>query len=287
MELINCYNGYEKLYKDENSNNERLEVWFNFMEKHESVRRLCINDYKEQGYNWRDIAYERVFNYDKEFVERMTVTSKILEEVITSMKEKLNSFFKLEREDTAIIIYHGLGNGAGWVTTFNGRPAIYLGIEKIVELGWDKKQKLKDLVAHEYGHLVHMQIRKEPLAPYSDFKRKTVFKMYTEGVATYCECIFNGREISSPQWYSNAQSNIKALKSEFIKRLNEKSKDCEDFFGDWNPVLGISEAGYFLGLKVINFLATKMPILDIMRLEYSYIEHVFIDYLNSDTYNDN
>ena len=151
MELFNCYEGYQNVYDEKLSNHELQEVWFKFMEKHEYVRRLCIDDYTKQGYNWKEVAYNRVFNYDKRFVQKMTSTSILLEKLILSMKEKLYDFYKLEREDTVIIIYHGLSNAAGWVTTFNGRPAIYLGIEKIVELGWDSKQKLEDLVSHEYG----------------------------------------------------------------------------------------------------------------------------------------
>lgn len=279
MELINCYEGFQEVYNKDSSKNELQEIWFNFMERHECVRRLCIDDYTNQGLDWKQISSDRLFNYDKAFVDKMTYTSITLEGVILSIKGKLNDFFKLEKDDTIIIIYHGLGNAAGWVTTYMGKPAIYLGVEKIVELGWNNRKKLEDLVSHEYGHLVHLEVREDSLDPYDDFKKKMIFRMYTEGVATYCEGIINGRQVSSPKWYADAHSKEQLLKKEFLKRLNVESKDCKDFFGDWNPVLGITEAGYYLGLNVIIILLEKMSILTVMLLDYNSIEKVLMTYL--------
>ncbi|MBU1019988.1 MAG: hypothetical protein KJ847_02135 [Firmicutes bacterium] len=279
MEFLNCYEGFQKVYDDNLNNKELQEVWFQFMEKYEYVRRLCIDDYIKQGYDWRKVAFDRVFNYNFEFVSRMNSTSKVLENIVISMQNKLNDFFKLDRDDTVIIIYHGLGNAAGWVTAFKGRPAIYLGLEKIVELDWDNQSKLEDLISHEYGHLVHMELR-GTLSPYFDFKRKMIFRMYTEGVATYCESIFNGREKSTPEWYNKCLQLESELKIEFMTRLNNETSNSEDFFGDWNPVLGINEAGYFLGLQIIKRLLRKMSIIEVMRLDYEYIENEFEDYIH-------
>ncbi len=277
MELINCYEGYQNVYDENMSNQELQEIWYQFMEKYEHLRNLCIDDYSKQGYDWRNVASDRVFNYNFEFVRKMNSTSKALENIIISMENKLNDFFKLKREDTIIIIYHGLGNGAGWVTPYKGRPAICLGVEKIVELGWDNQSKLESLVSHEYGHLVHMEVR-GLLSPYVDFRRKMIFRMYTEGVATYCESIFKGREKSTPDWYNKCLILEPKLKLEFLKRLNNQSSNCEDFFGDWNPVLGLNEAGYFLGLQIIKRMVKKMTIFEAMILDYEVIEKEFIDY---------
>ena len=38
--------------------------------------------------------------------------------------------------ETDIILYLGLCNGAGWATSLDGRDAVLLGIEKIIELNW-------------------------------------------------------------------------------------------------------------------------------------------------------
>ena len=51
--------------------------------------------------------------------------------------------------------------------------------------------------------------------------------------------------------------------------MNSNSKECIDFFGDWNPVFGIHEAGYFLGLQVIKKLIKQMTIIELMRVEFS------------------
>ncbi|MGQ9478639.1 MAG: hypothetical protein ACUVQ0_01285 [Thermoproteota archaeon] len=42
-----------------------------------------------------------------------------------------------------------------------GLPAILLGLESIAELEWRAENKLKDIIVHEIGHLVHMAWRNE------------------------------------------------------------------------------------------------------------------------------
>lgn len=65
MEFLNCYEGFQKVY-DENLNNKELQdVWYKFMEKHEYVRRLCIDDYKKQGFDWSKVAFDRVLTMIK------------------------------------------------------------------------------------------------------------------------------------------------------------------------------------------------------------------------------
>lgn len=279
MKLINCYKGFEENYKKDFTNKQLQAYWYSFMDQFGILRDMCIDDYKNEGYEWQELSINKVFNYSEEYVNRMTRTSQMIESIIVSMKGKLNSFFKLETDDITIIIYHGLGNAAGWVTKYKGKPAIYLGLEKIVELEWNSKEKLEDLISHEYGHLIHMKVRNESLDPYTDFTRKMIYRIYTEGLATYCEKIFNGRHISSPKWFKKAESLEGQLRKEFLYRLDNKLETCHDFFGDWYPVLGLNEAGYFLGLAIIEGLVKIMSILDVMTLDYKTIECYVIKYL--------
>lgn len=139
------------------------------------------------------------------------------------------------------------------------------------------QKKLEDLISHEYGHLVHVELR-GTLTPYKDFKKSTIFRLYTEGVATYCESIFNGREKSSPEWYEMCLKNELVLKNEFLRRLNNNSRECIDFFGDWNPVFGIHEAGYFLGLQIVKELMRKLTIKELMTIDYNVYLKEFNNY---------
>lgn len=268
MKFINCYEGFDKIYNEKLSKDELIDVWFQFMGKFESVRDMCIQDYVNDNLNWKQIAKDRVFIYNADYVLKMNETVRLIKEIVLVMKKRLSIFYSIDSIDTHVIVYHGLGNAAGWLSIYEDQPAIFLGVEKIVELGWNSSSKLEDLISHEYGHLLHLALR-GTLTPYNDFKKKMIFRLYTEGVATYCESIFNGREKSSPEWYELCLKNEVDLKKEFLIRLNSSSKECFDFFGDWNPVFGIYEAGYFLGLQVVKSLMKKMTIKELMVIKYN------------------
>ena len=49
----------------------------------------------------------------------------------------------------------GLCNGAGWATSLDGRDAVLLGIEKIIELNWQDESAMQALIFHEIGHIWH------------------------------------------------------------------------------------------------------------------------------------
>lgn len=48
--------------------------------------------------------------------------------------------------ETDIILYLGLCNGAGWATSLDGRDAVLLGIEKIIELNWQDESAMQTLI---------------------------------------------------------------------------------------------------------------------------------------------
>ncbi|MBS4535896.1 hypothetical protein GOQ29_09750 [Clostridium sp. D2Q-14] len=51
------------------------------------------------------------------------------------------------------------------------------------------------------------------------------------------------------------------------------------FYGDWYEVLGISDAGYFLGAELINKFDDKYSIEDVARLEFNVIEKEVLRFL--------
>lgn len=59
--------------------------------------------------------------------------------------------------DADLFLYVGLCNGAGWATKLNGRDAVLLGMEKILELGWVSLADMQGLIYHELGHIYHGQ----------------------------------------------------------------------------------------------------------------------------------
>ena len=76
------------------------------------------------------------------------VTDGLHEKIIESFGKKI---------DVDIVLYVGLCNAAGWVTTINGKNVILLGIEKIFELNWYDENSMYGLIYHELGHVYHKQ----------------------------------------------------------------------------------------------------------------------------------
>ena len=65
--------------------------------------------------------------------------------VVKGLSERLAQKFGNDL-DVALVLYVGLCNGAGWVTTLNGRDVVLLGIEKILELGWVSLGDMQGLI---------------------------------------------------------------------------------------------------------------------------------------------
>ena len=88
--------------------------------------------------------------------------------------------------DVDIYFYLGLCNGAGWVTSLNGRTVVLLGLEKIVELDWCGQDDMRGLIWHELGHVYQAQ--------YGVLERRFdraadrfLWQLFTEGVAMVFE----------------------------------------------------------------------------------------------------
>jgi hypothetical protein len=282
MKLLNLYQGFREILEETDAIEDRMHKWESYMEKHYSIKYLMIDDYEEENIDWQKYALENVFDYEQDTINKMDNAANLIEQNVAQIILKLQKEFDLQKYPLTIIIYHGLGNAAGMIEKYHKKPALFFGVEKIVSLGWDEKTKLEDLVAHEFGHLIHMKVRRMHLEPYQRFKRKYIFKTYTEGMATYIESFMNGRKVSMPKWYEEAQSKESLLKQEFLKRLEDKDESINDFFGDWYPVEGIIEAGYYLGMKLIEELVNKYTIKEIMLLEYKTIKKETLKYLKKE-----
>ncbi len=85
-----------------------------------------------------------------------------------------------------IILYFGLCSGAGWATFLGGKKVVLLGIEKIVELDSCDKSSMFELIAHEMGHIWHIDAG-GAFYQQSTKGEKAVFQLYSEGVAMWFE----------------------------------------------------------------------------------------------------
>jgi len=282
MNLKDAYKNVHKIYSGDKKPVQLMNDWYIAMEDYKDIREACIKDYQNDNIDWEEVAVSKVFNITKNNTERLDSCYQMLLEIFSELEVKLDSIFGKTNYNVEFIIYHGLGNAAGWAENLGEKYIIMLGVEKIIELEWDTRDKLLDLIVHEYAHVIHEIVREETLLPYEEDKfRREVFHMYMEGFATYCENFNNGRINSTKEWYNKCVENEQKLKSIFLDQLYDDEKSNMPFFGDWDKVLGIAETGYFMGAKVIEKLIEDYSLIEIMKLDYESIKSAVLSYLKS------
>lgn len=273
--IINYFNDFSpQTFKA----NDLLDKWLDHIKKYPLLKTYCIEDYSD---GWKEIALKRVFTYDESIFLRMKKVAILLHQIIEHIQSKAKAFFDCEEiADIDWIIYHGLGNGAGGYTRLGSKNVILFGLEKIVDLKWDNEKKLNDLVAHEYSHYIHEAMRGSSLESHQDFQTDMIYRMYVEGLATFGERIMYGRHKSMSDWYIKCLEKESLLKLRFNRLLRDESNDLLHFFGDWYPVENLIEAGYFLGMRMIEKWLKTSSIKKIMKAPYIEIKQAYDDYMN-------
>jgi hypothetical protein len=196
----------------------------------------------------------------------------------SNLREKVRSVLNVD-VDATIMLYFGLCNGAGWATELDSKPAVLLGIEKIVELNWCDIDSFKSLIFHEIGHIWHFSVQKQRLSAKTDGE-KSLLQLYEEGIATYIQRLLMGKDYfhqDTNGWLSWCNANKAALFEEFLRRV-EINVSTQDFFGDWCSYLGHSDVGYFLGFEMLRHLSNKMTLKQLANLSikdgYHFLKHI-------------
>ena len=176
--------------------------------------------------------------------------------------------------DSTVVLYMGLCCAAGWATELDGRPAVLLGIEKIVELNWVDEASMIGLVYHELGHNWHNQNRRMQSRVESP-RQKALWQLYTEGVAMYYEQLLcgDGRFFHQDRdgWLDWCEENERRLAKEYLRRV-ESGESVQDFFGDWCNFEGRSDVGYYLGARVIHRICEERGIAEMVDLPLEEVE---------------
>lgn len=228
-----------------------------------------VNSYVEDKLDWRQIAREKVFPYFNERLPAMQEAHDNLLKLSVPLYERSCKALDF-KSDLVIVIYTGIGIGAGWATTFRDTPAVLFGLENIAECGWSSREAIEGLFAHELGHLVHYHWRGQIIeyAATDPWQR-----LHEEGFAQRCEDLISGAEsfhqtssITGGDWLSWCQSHKGLLAAEFLKTVAE-GKTIAPFFGSWFEIRGKSETGYFLGYEVIKELEKKHNLKEIALLK--------------------
>ena len=200
-------------------------------------------------------------------------------QVTKSLDKEIFNKFNINL-DLDIILYLGLCNGAGWFTKLDNRRVVLLGIEKIIELGWEDITTLKALIYHELGHVWH-DIQRDG----SDMDNSSsIFQLYQEGIAMVFEqSLFNDTNFyhqNRDGWLDWCLKNELEIKKEYLKRI-ENNESTQEFFGDWCKYKGYSDVGYFLGTQLIRYMLKKYTLEEIAKMDMILISNEYVNYANN------
>jgi hypothetical protein len=221
--------------------------------------------YAGEGFDWREFARERVFPHLGERLPAMSIAHdnvlRCSEPVYNLAQERLSM-----DTDLTLVIYVGIGCGAGWGTTYAGAPAVLLGLEMIAECGWEASDSLEGLLAHEIGHVAHKLWRDKAQM---EAGSGPWWQLYEEGFAQRSEHMILARDtwheckgLNGPDWLDWCQRNRARLASEFMC-IADAGESVRPFFGSWYDIEGRIQCGYFLGHEVIRELEENLHIREI------------------------
>ena len=186
--------------------------------------------------------------------------------------------------DVDIVLYLGLCNGAGWVTSVNGRDVILLGVEKILELNWCDEDAMRGLIYHELGHVYHMQhgaFRQSS----EDTERNFVWQLFTEGIAMYFEQAlvgdFSYYHQDKDGWLSWCEAHTAQIAADFHSDLPAMLPSNQRYFGDWVRYHGRGDVGYYLGARFVHWLADTCEFDRLIRMDVNEVYGAYLSFIGT------
>lgn len=243
------------------------ELWLTYMHPYPHLLQKQIQCYQKDGIDWSQLAKERVFPL-------YTVNLGRMQTAHDSVKRSHRVLLQLNEEyrilpQPSLVIYVGIGCGAGWATTYDGRPAILTGLEKIAECNWQEPHLVTSLLAHEYGHLYQSNRRLH--ISEKDVKPQTM-TLFREGFAQWFDHLVSGSEswslcvrLNDATWPAWCAENSRLLASEYLEII-ETNRPANAFFGDWLEVHGRKQVGYYLGHAFVESLRQRISMVQIAEL---------------------
>ncbi len=236
-----------------------IEKWKSYMDASvPGAKELCLKDMRETvsaGCSWQD-DFLPVLNAAAQDTDKRGRAIASFRRVTEGLEERIRRRFHKDL-DVDLILYLGLCSGAGWVTDINGRPAVLLGIEKIMELNWCDTDAMTGLIIHELGHVYQAQygvLRRELDSPQESF----LWQLFTEGIAM----VFEQETLGDPGyfhqdihgWKSWCDEHAESIRRSFCRDLGSMTRENQRYFGDWVSYEGHGDTGYYLGARFVRFL---------------------------------
>jgi hypothetical protein len=237
--------------------------------------RIQLNEYIASKTDWQQVARSRIFPFISERFNTIQIARDNLILVCESTylrAEKVLSF----RSEVVMVIYVGIGCGAGWVTTFRDKPAILFGLENIAELDWHDRKVIEVLVAHEIGHLAHYHWRSTNNL---NKGKGPWWQLYEEGFAQRCESLILGRDSwhqmgNDTNWASWCQHHKKLLAKKYLDTV-DSGKPVTPFFGSWHNIRGKIETGYYLGHEAVMEIENQIGSEELATIDADKVETNF------------
>lgn len=208
--------------------------------------------------------------------EKLELAHTSFQAAVDKISKQLTGNFHPDCEIQAVF-YLGLCSGAGWATTLEGKPAVLLGAEKILELKWYGNDQMFALIAHEMGHLWH-QAMGGAFGQAGTVDERAVFQLYSEGVAVWFEQSMHGQDDfyreNHDGWLNWCTAHHTEIKREYWRRIQQK-ESVQDFFGDWVQYQGYSDVGYYLGNQFVRWLLKKYTVSEMLRLPISKLKQEY------------
>lgn len=277
MKIIYTYNDISKVY--ENGVFDKT-LWDSYADSAFPGLKTKVEKDFSRITEYKDKVYQILNDFQKNIKEAETAHQSFIK-ATENLSEKIKNKFNVDL-DVTIILYLGLGNGAGWATTINNQKVILIGIEKVVELGWCNENDMQALIYHELGHIYHSLFERKKL--FSTKKKHSIRQLYREGIAMVFEqtlCDDANRYHQNINGYLEwCRENEKLIKTEYLKRINN-NENVQDFFGDWCIFMNHSDVGYYLGTEFIRFLMNDYSLPEIASMKISAVLKQFYRFANA------
>ncbi len=222
------------------------------------AKEQCLRDMEEcvaAGYPWEE-AFLPVLHTAIRNADTRQETVRAFHRATDGLEQRLCLIFG-RAPDVDVILYLGLCNGAGWATEADGRPAVLLGLEKIIELGWYGLGDMNALILHELGHLYHFQFGTD-LRALESTPDALLWQLFSEGVAM----VFEQDALGDPGFYHQdkdgwrewCEQNLGEIAARFASDLAHMTPQDQNYFGDWVRFEGRPDVGYYLGARFVRFI---------------------------------
>lgn len=256
---MNILNTSDEMLSAFDSDHFEIEKWKSYMNTSiPGAKEICLSDMQETmnaGFSWQNDFLPVLNSVVRDEVKRNKTIESFCR-VTEHLDERIIERFQ-KTVDVDLILYLGLCNGAGWVTSINGKNTVLFGIEKIMELNWCDTDSMIGLIVHELGHVYQAQYgvlhRK-----FDSLSDTFLWQLFTEGVAM----VFEQEIVGDPEyfhqnnngWKQWCDEHVALIKQSFRADVSSMTQKNQRYFGDWVSFEGYGDTGYYLGACFVRFL---------------------------------